>query len=489
MESDATPIKTPKPQPQAQSKPQAWPTLNWKELAHVVATLRPEVVGCFVDRIRIPARPEFPAGFLKSEWMIELNSGFALVISVRPYRTGLQWLENPKPSNAATFSPFELQLKKYLEGAKIVDLKCIHGERAVVLSFSAGTDTYDLHCVLIPSAADAALVFANKTGETLAHSRPVEWKLLKENPQAPDLAVRSELVSSLHTYTVAQSKALAEEGEIRFREEILSQLKPKIKTLEKQIRDAESQQQKSEQSHPYSQWAETLRAWVYQNPEASTTTHGFGFVLPSLETGEDFFIPAKTEIGSARQHMEKYFQLSKRESRRMSESVDRAARLNETLGELQKKLHIAEGGDAQAVHALHAALFKPGVAPLKHAEIGRRYESPEGLTVVVGRNRDENLEVTFKVARGNDMWLHTKGRPGAHVVILIPPKKSASLDTLLFAARLAVVHSGGKEWGRTEVDYTFRKHVKKIKGSTEVTYNGNKTLIVEAKDLIGAVLK
>ena len=89
------------------------------------------------------------------------------------------------------------------------------------------------------------------------------------------------------------------------------------------------------------------------------------------------------------------------------------------------------------------------------------------------------MELTFKTAKGNDVWLHVRARPGAHVVIPLAQGKTAPLETLLDAAVLAVVHSGGVSWGKTEVDYTFRKHVRRIPKSTEVTYTRSKTLLVE----------
>src|SRR6185295_1654847 len=93
--------------------------------------------------------------------------------------------------------------------------------------------------------------------------------------------------------------------------------------------------------------------------------------------------------------------------------------------------------------------------------------------------RDENLELTFKHSRGNDIWMHLRGRPGAHVLIPVSSGKSVPLETLLDAAVLTVFYSGGEKWGKTEVDYTPKKHVKRIKDSTEASYTHNKTLLVQ----------
>lgn len=109
---------------------------------------------------------------------------------------------------------------------------------------------------------------------------------------------------------------------------------------------------------------------------------------------------------------------------------------------------------------------------------GKAYFSRDGFAILAGKSKDENLELTFKIARGNDLWMHVRGRPGAHVLVPVPSGKSVPLETLLDAAQLVLFFSGGKNWGKTEVDYTFKKHVKRIKDSSEASYTQNKTLIV-----------
>ncbi len=125
---------------------------------------------------------------------------------------------------------------------------------------------------------------------------------------------------------------------------------------------------------------------------------------------------------------------------------------------------------------------------------GKSFRSAEGLPIWVGRSSEENLELTFQAAKGNDLWFHVRGKPGAHVVIALhtqgSKKTSASLSSLLDAAQLALYYSGGEHWGKTEVDYTHRKYVKKIKKSKEVSYSQNKTLICSCdptrmKELLG----
>jgi predicted ribosome quality control (RQC) complex YloA/Tae2 family protein len=125
-----------------------------------------------------------------------------------------------------------------------------------------------------------------------------------------------------------------------------------------------------------------------------------------------------------------------------------------------------------------------GVEEKEEADEAKPYlevESSDGFKILCGRNQEENRRVTFRESKGNDLWVHVKGLPGAHVVIKEQRNKSVPLSTLLEAAQLCLYHSKIRRGKRAEVDYTQRKHVRAIKGTlAEVTYTGNKTLYVEA---------
>tara|TARA_R110002094_G_scaffold24792_9_gene36987 strand:- start:30 stop:1553 length:1524 start_codon:yes stop_codon:yes gene_type:complete len=110
---------------------------------------------------------------------------------------------------------------------------------------------------------------------------------------------------------------------------------------------------------------------------------------------------------------------------------------------------------------------KPGKSRKKTDEAVpfRRFASAEGYPIFVGRNNNQNDELTMRYANGNDLWLHVGGgRPGSHVVVRLPKQKTASLETLLDAATLAVYYSKSRGEPRIEVIYTFRKNIKKPKG-------------------------
>ena len=95
----------------------------------------------------------------------------------------------------------------------------------------------------------------------------------------------------------------------------------------------------------------------------------------------------------------------------------------------------------------------------------RRFVSAEGYPLWVGRNNEQNDRLTLRIANGNDLWLHVGGgRPGSHVIVRLPKQKTASLETLLDAATLAVHFSKARGEHRIDVVYTQKKHVRKPKG-------------------------
>lgn len=92
-----------------------------------------------------------------------------------------------------------------------------------------------------------------------------------------------------------------------------------------------------------------------------------------------------------------------------------------------------------------------------------RYYSGQGFEIVVGRNARQNDEVTFGVAKGDDLWLHARGAPGAHVVIR-SGGQAIWPETLTMAAQLAAYHSKLRGERAATVIVTPRRYVSRAPG-------------------------
>ncbi|MBQ8786024.1 MAG: NFACT family protein [Oscillospiraceae bacterium] len=118
-----------------------------------------------------------------------------------------------------------------------------------------------------------------------------------------------------------------------------------------------------------------------------------------------------------------------------------------------------------------------GKLPKSHPPL--EFKSPEGFTILVGRNNKQNDMLTTKLAEKSDIWLHTKNITGSHVIIRAEGQEVPD-DTIIYAARLAAFHSKAKNSSQVPVDYVPVKFVKKPSGSKPgmVIFTNNRTLYV-----------
>ena len=107
-----------------------------------------------------------------------------------------------------------------------------------------------------------------------------------------------------------------------------------------------------------------------------------------------------------------------------------------------------------------------------------RFESTDGYPIYVGRNNRQNDELTFKLARKDDIWCHASKVHGSHVIIscggTTPPD-----DTITQAAQLAAYYSETSGGQNIPVDVTAVKQVKKIPNGKPgmVIYHTYRTVI------------
>ena len=107
-----------------------------------------------------------------------------------------------------------------------------------------------------------------------------------------------------------------------------------------------------------------------------------------------------------------------------------------------------------------------------------RFASTDGYPIYVGRNNRQNEELTFRLARKDDIWCHASKVHGSHVIISCgganPPD-----DTITQAAQLAAYYSETGDGQNVPVDVTPVRQVKKIPGGKPgmVIYHTYKTVI------------
>ncbi|MEX1257075.1 MAG: NFACT RNA binding domain-containing protein [Gemmatimonadota bacterium] len=121
----------------------------------------------------------------------------------------------------------------------------------------------------------------------------------------------------------------------------------------------------------------------------------------------------------------------------------------------------------------------------------RRYSSSGGLEIRVGRGARQNDELTFHHSSPDDIWLHARQTPGAHVILRWGREEGPPRRDLVEAATLAALHSEARGSASVSVVWTRRKHVRKPRRSPPGTVVPERfeTLMVEPDPALAARLE
>lgn len=98
--------------------------------------------------------------------------------------------------------------------------------------------------------------------------------------------------------------------------------------------------------------------------------------------------------------------------------------------------------------------------------IARRFVSPDGLVVLVGRSASDNDLLSLKLSSPRDFWMHVAGDSGSHVVVRNPDNlPRLPRETARFAAGLAAGHSKARDGGQVAVHVARCADVGKQRGA------------------------
>jgi predicted ribosome quality control (RQC) complex YloA/Tae2 family protein len=97
--------------------------------------------------------------------------------------------------------------------------------------------------------------------------------------------------------------------------------------------------------------------------------------------------------------------------------------------------------------------------------VARRFVSPDGLTVLVGRTAADNDILSVKLPAPRDFWFHVAAGSGSQVVVRNPEGlERLPRDTERFAAGLAAGYSKARAGRRVAVHCTTCSEVRKPRG-------------------------
>lgn len=472
-------------------------SFNYLEVENAVAEIRERLApagGSAAADVVAVEQVEFrlPGPLADLNLALRFSSRVSLVFSLKAPWVGIFLADSREFKNPKPMPPW----RTALVGARLASIEAVKDDRVVNLAFSSGVG---LRVELFPARPNWVLTAPGLSA--VSWRKPVPPRPQKDAQAAPRL-LRKPAPLVLRGFGNEPGGDWLERSlshYLRAREETLLQnalshaaglLEEKLAALIRLKAAVREELAECENADGYREKGEALKNGLYLLSEADR----------------------ETAVGKS----EKFFQLYKKLVRARKEIAPRAARIDGDISALRAasrevaSFRRRPGELAAAAYSRFAGFFReragtdlypgePGKKQLKKHDkkLGksglRHFASREGLDIWVGRNHAENEELVIRLARGNDLWFHVKSRPGAHAIVRLPRGKSASLETMLDAATL-VAHYSGVPTGadKVEVDYAFRKNVRRVPGKGAekgkgkggaflVAYSQHKTLVVRVE--------
>ena len=288
---------------------------------------------------------------------------------------------------------------------------------------------------------------------------------------------------------------LAEERDRQAVERLTRRLKRHSKKLRRLIGHIEGDLERVMRADSFKRYGELLQSAygrVERGAESVRVADYYAEGMPEVEVPLDGSLSLQGNI-------DKYFKQYKRLHDARDQIEERLLEAMERLEEVEMwrkeelPARLARRGEedwSQLEETLKARglLGEPKQRPAERGRDGqvkrapyRLYTGSKGSRIVVGKGAKGNDEVSLKVARGRDIWLHARDWAGAHVILRMERGDQAPEQLeLLEAATLAAYFCKGREDTRVEVTYTQAKYVRKPKGYPPglVTVAGGSTIAV-----------
>lgn len=260
--------------------------------------------------------------------------------------------------------------------------------------------------------------------------------------------------------------------------------------LDRSVRKKQIQEkalEESTQKDLYKIYGELLTAYAFQVEAGSSSFTTLNYYE---EPYAEITIPLDPQL-TAIENAQAYYKLYNKAKRTEIAATEQLAIIEEDIAYLQSVLLSLDLLETREdINELRSELIEMGYLkkrkgvsknkPNKKELPFLHFKSSEGHDIYVGKNNYQNDELTMKFAKPNDLWLHIKDGPGSHVIIKNLEGQPFSDEVIYEGAMLAAFHSSGKMSSHVAIDYTYKRHVKKVPNAKPgmVIYVNFKTLFV-----------
>lgn len=390
--------------------------------------------------------------------------------SQNSYRTLLPGSTYIAPPSTESLNPFTVKDEKLFE---ILQTQELTAKNLQGLFQGLGRDTAnELESILVRDKLSTFRhFFGQETKPYLTETSfsPVPF----ENSVGESFASLSDLLDTYYKDKAERDRVKQQASElIRRVENELQKNRHKLKKQEKELLATDNAEE-------FRQKGELLTTFLHQVPNDQDQV-----TLDNYYTNQPITISLDKALTPS-QNAQRYF----KRYQKLKEAVKYLTELIEetkaTILYLESVETVLNQAGLEEIAEIREELIQTGFIRRRQREKIHKRKKPEqylasdGKTIIyVGRNNLQNEELTFKMARKEELWFHAKDIPGSHVVISgnLNPSDEVKTD----AAELAAYFSKGRLSNLVQVDMIEVKKLNKPTGGKPgfVTYTGQKTLRV-----------
>ena len=261
--------------------------------------------------------------------------------------------------------------------------------------------------------------------------------------------------------------------------ELIRRVENELQKNRHKLKKQEKELLATDNAEEFRQKGELLTTFLHQVPNDQDQV-----ILDNYYTNQPITIALDKAL-SPNQNAQRYFKRYQKLKESVKYLTDLIQETKATILYLESVETVLNQAGLEEIAEIREELIQTGFIRRRQREKIQKRKKPEqylasdGKTIIyVGRNNLQNEELTFKMARKEELWFHAKDIPGSHVVISgnLDPSDEVKTD----AAELAAYFSQGRLSNLVQVDMIEVKKLNKPTGGKPgfVTYTGQKTLRV-----------
>ena len=390
--------------------------------------------------------------------------------SQNSYRTLLPGSTYIAPPSTESLNPFTIKDEKLFE---ILQTQETTAKNLQSVFQGLGRDTAnELENILITDKLSTFRNFFNQETKpclTETSFSPVPFA----NQVGESFANLSDLLDTYYKDKAERDRVKQQASElIRRVENELQKNRHKLKKQEKELLATDNAEE-------FRQKGELLTTFLHQVPNDQDQV-----ILDNYYTNQPITIALDKAL-TPNQNAQRYFKRYQKLKEAVKYLTDLIEETKATILYLESVETVLNQAGLEEIAEIREELIQTGFIRRRQREKIQKRKKPEqylasdGKTIIyVGRNNLQNEELTFKMARKEELWFHAKDIPGSHVVISgnLDPSDEVKTD----AAELAAYFSQGRLSNLVQVDMIEVKKLNKPTGGKPgfVTYTGQKTLRV-----------